>query len=190
MLYVYCVRVRSLLEVKKKKNNLLWNWNKYFPFRYLPFFVVTGHVSVGHQKYWLVALVSPCGCIPKRDNYILHQYIVIYVDCYETRQVSLFHVFVRFFYLDPAQKHTFFGRTTNQKFRLIYSQLTTKLRLCRVTVNSTSIATALFLLLKFPEFHNQSLDTRPVIVSAPPYAQGNTHVTRYTSPPLPPCWWK
>ena len=69
-----------------------------------------------------------------------------------------------FFGLDPAQNPTktrFFGRITNQKLRLIYSKLTCepKTKDC-AGLRSVQhlIATVLFLLLKFPGFHNQSLD--------------------------------
>ena len=77
----------------------------------------------------------------------------------------MFHVFVRFFCLDPAQNptKTHFFRQDNQSkvsTNLFATNLRTKnKRLCRVTVDSTSIATALFLLLKSAEFHNQSLDS-------------------------------
>ena len=85
-------------------------------------------------------------------------------DGYETRQVPLFHVFVRIFGLDPAQNTPFFEKITNQILRLNYAQLIYKpvgsenKRLCRVTVTSTSIATTLFSFLKVLRFHNQSLD--------------------------------
>ena len=85
-------------------------------------------------------------------------------DGYETGQVPLLHVFVRTFGLDPAQNTPFFERITNQILRLNYAQLIcepvrseNKTGLCRVTVNSTSIATTLFPLLKVLSFHNQSL---------------------------------
>ena len=59
------------------------------------------------------------------------------------------------------QKHAFFGRITNQKLRLIYSILTCEPE-TKDCAGSRSvqhlIATVLFLLLKFPGFHNQSLD--------------------------------
>ena len=57
-----------------------------------------------------------------------------------------FHIFVRIFGLDPAQNTPFFEKITNQILRLNYAQLICKpvrsknKRLCRVTVNSTSIA--------------------------------------------------
>ena len=60
---------------------------------------------------------------------------------YETRQVPLFGVFG----LDPAQNTPFFDTMTNQILRLSYARLIwepmrdQKKRLCRVTVNSTSI---------------------------------------------------
>ena len=62
-------------------------------------------------------------------------------DGYETRQVPLFRIFG----LDPAQNTPFFEKITNQILRLNYAQLIYKpvrcenKRLCRVTVNSTSI---------------------------------------------------
>ena len=37
-------------------------------------------------------------------------------DGYETRQVPLFHVFVRIFGLEPAQNTIFFEKITNQMF--------------------------------------------------------------------------
>ena len=59
------------------------------------------------------------------------------------------------------QKHAFFSRITNQKLRLIYSKLTCEPK-TKDCAGSRSvqhvIATVLFLLLKFPGFHNQSLD--------------------------------
>ena len=59
------------------------------------------------------------------------------------------------------QKHAFFGRITNQKLRLIYSKLTCEPK-TKDCAGSRSvqhlIATVLFLLLKFPGFHNQSLN--------------------------------
>ena len=85
-------------------------------------------------------------------------------DGYETGQVSLFHVFVRIFGLDPVLNAPFFEKVTNQILRLNYAQLICEpvrsedIRLCRVTVNSTSIETTLFSLLKVIRFHNQSLD--------------------------------
>ena len=85
-------------------------------------------------------------------------------DGYETGQVPLFLVFVRIFGLDPAQNTPFFEKITIQILRLNYTQLicepvrSENKRLCRVTVNSTSIATTLFSLLKVLRFHNQSLD--------------------------------
>ena len=39
-------------------------------------------------------------------------------DGHETGQVPLFHVFVRIFGLDPAQKTPFFEKVTNQILRL------------------------------------------------------------------------
>ena len=63
---------------------------------------------------------------------------------HETRQVSLFHVFVRFFGLDPAQNPTktrFFRQDNQSKVstNLFEINLRTKnKRLCRVTVGSTS----------------------------------------------------
>ena len=59
------------------------------------------------------------------------------------------------------QKHAFFGRITNQKLRLIYSKLTCEPKTKDCAGSRTVqhlIATVLFLLLKFPGFHNQSLD--------------------------------
>ena len=88
-------------------------------------------------------------------------------DGNETQQVFLFHVFVCIFGLDGAQ-HTLFENLTNQIFRLNYAQLVicepvrSENRLCTVTVNSTSIATTLFSLLKVLKFHNQSLQWRTV----------------------------
>ena len=59
------------------------------------------------------------------------------------------------------QKLAFFGRITNQKLRRIYSKLTCEPK-TKDCAGSRSvqhlIATVLFLLLKFPGFHNQSLD--------------------------------
>ena len=53
------------------------------------------------------------------------------------------------------QKHTFFGRITSQKLRLIYSKLTCKPK-TKDCAGSRSvqhlIGTVLFLLLKFPGF--------------------------------------
>ena len=88
----------------------------------------------------------------------------MYGDGYETRQVPLFDVFVRIFGLDPAQNTPLFDTITNQIFRLNYARLIWEpvrdqnKRLCRVTVNSTSIATILFSLLKVLRFYNQSRD--------------------------------
>ena len=85
-------------------------------------------------------------------------------DGYETRQVPLFHVFVLIFGLDPAENTPFLEKMTNQILRINYAQLICKVvrsenkRLCRVTVDSTSIATTLFSLLRVLRFHNQSLD--------------------------------
>ena len=59
------------------------------------------------------------------------------------------------------QKHAFFSRITNQKLRLIYSKLTCEPKTKDCAGSRTVqhlIATVLFLLLKFPGFHNQSLD--------------------------------
>ena len=75
-------------------------------------------------------------------------------DCYETRQVFLFHVFVCVFCLDGAQNTTFFKKTTNEIFGLNFAQLicepmrSENKRLCTITVNSTSNATNFFLLLE------------------------------------------
>ena len=75
-------------------------------------------------------------------------------DGYETRQVPLFDDFVLIFGLDPAKNTPFFDTIPNQILRLNYARLIWELmqdqnkRLCRVTVNSTSIATTLFSLLK------------------------------------------
>ena len=83
---------------------------------------------------------------------------------YKTGQIPLFHVFVRIFGLGPAQNTPFFEKITNQIHRLNYAQLSCEPvrseneRLCRVTVNSTSIPTTLFSLLKVLRFYNQSLD--------------------------------
>ena len=88
----------------------------------------------------------------------------MHADGYETGQVPLFHVSVRIFGLGPAQNTPFLEKITNQILRLNYAQLicepvlSENKRLCRVTVNSTSIATTLFSLLKVLRFHNQSLD--------------------------------
>ena len=74
-------------------------------------------------------------------------------DGYETGQVVLFHVFVRIFGLDPAQNTPFVKKITNQILRFNYAYIVCETvrrenkRLCRVSVNSTSIAT-LFSLLK------------------------------------------
>ena len=57
------------------------------------------------------------------------------------------------------QKHAFFGRITNQKLRLTYSKLTCepKTKDCPGSRSLQHlIATVLFLLLKFPGFHNHS----------------------------------
>ena len=72
-------------------------------------------------------------------------------DGYETRQVPLSHVFVRTFGFDPAQNTPFFEKITNQILRLNYAQLicktvrTENIRLCRVTVHSTSTASNIVL---------------------------------------------
>ena len=84
-------------------------------------------------------------------------------DGYETRQVPLFHVFVRFG-LDPAQNTPFFEKIVNKILGFNYAQLICKpvrnenKSLCSVTVNSTTIATTLLSLLKVLRFHNQSFD--------------------------------
>lgn len=57
-------------------------------------------------------------------------------------------------------KTHFFGQDNKSKVssNLFATKLRTEnKRLCRVTVDLTSIATALFLLLKLPWFHKQSL---------------------------------
>ena len=78
-------------------------------------------------------------------------------DGYETLQVPLFDVFVRIFGLDPAQNTLFFDTITNQILRLNYARLIWEpvrdqnKRLCRVTVNSTSIATT-FIVIAFEGF--------------------------------------
>ena len=72
--------------------------------------------------------------------------------------------FCSLFGLDRAQTQTkthFFGQDNQSEVstNLFTTNLRTKnKRLCTVTVDSTSIATTLFLLLKFPGFHNQSPD--------------------------------
>ena len=79
----------------------------------------------------------------------------LYVDGYETRQVSLFNFFVRLFGVEPSQNTLFFGRITNQKFRLIYSQVTceTKTKDCAGSRSiQDPILSALFLLLKISSF--------------------------------------
>ena len=97
-------------------------------------------------------------------RYLIPYPIVKHGDGYETGKVPLFHVFVRIFGLDPAQNTPFFEKITNQILRLNYAQLicepvrSENKRLCRVTVNSTPIATTLFSLLKVLRFHNQSLN--------------------------------
>ena len=48
-------------------------------------------------------------------------------DGYETRQVPLFHVFVRIFGFDPAQNTFFLEMITNQILRINYAQLICKL---------------------------------------------------------------
>ena len=63
-----------------------------------------------------------------------------------------------------AQNTPFFEKITNQIFRLNYAQLifepvqSESKRLCTVTVNSTSVATTWFSLLKVLSFRNHSLD--------------------------------
>ena len=90
------------------------------------------------------------------SHYSISSYLfpqLMHEDGYETRQVLLFHVFVHIFGLDPAQNTPFLKEITNQILRLNYAHLicepvrSENKRLCRVTVNSTSIAT-LFSLLK------------------------------------------
>ena len=76
-------------------------------------------------------------------------------DGYETRQVLLFHVFVRIFGLDPAQNTPFLKKITNQILRFNYAHPicepvgSENKRLCRVKVHSTSIATLFSLLEGF-----------------------------------------
>ena len=76
-------------------------------------------------------------------------------DGYETRQVLLFHVYVRIFGLHPEQNPPFFFLEDNQSnpsIKLCPTNLKIRAKgnkiLCRITVNSTSIATTLFSLLK------------------------------------------
>ena len=87
-------------------------------------------------------------------------------DGNETQQVFLFPVFVCIFGLDGAQ-HTLFREynQSNLSIKLCATNLRTRAkqnRLCTATVNSTSIATTLFSLLKVLKFHNQSLQWRTV----------------------------
>ena len=51
-------------------------------------------------------------------------------DGYETRQVPLFHVFVRIFGLEPAQNTIFFEKITTQMFgfKLCVTNLQTRLK--------------------------------------------------------------
>ena len=69
-----------------------------------------------------------------------------------------------FLALSLHKTHLFSRKITNQILRLNYAKLICKpvrsknKRLCRVTVNSTSIATTLFLLLKDLRCRNKSLD--------------------------------
>ena len=73
-------------------------------------------------------------------------------------------MFLCIFGLDGAQITPFFERITDRIFRLNCGQLirepvrSENKRLCNATVNSTSIATTLFPLLKVLRFQNQSLD--------------------------------
>ena len=77
------------------------------------------------RRSHFLSLVFMTKCFTKN----LFKSQLIYVDGYETRQVSLSACFCSFFWLwqctKPRKRHTFFGRIINQKFRLIYSpQLT------------------------------------------------------------------
>ena len=79
-------------------------------------------------------------------------------DGFEIRQVFLFDIFVCSFGLDGVQNIFFFEKITNQIFlsvQLICEAVRNEnKRLCTVTVNSTSIATTLFSLLRVLRFHN------------------------------------
>ena len=76
-------------------------------------------------------------------------------DGHETRQVALFHVFVRIFGFDPAQNTPFLKKIINQILRFNYAYIicepvrSENKRLCSVSVNSTSIATLFSLLEGF-----------------------------------------
>ena len=74
------------------------------------------------------------------------------------------------------QKYAFFGRVTNHKLRLIYSKLTCEPK-TKDCAGSRSvqhlIATVLFLLLKFPGFHNQSLTYRNRVAKRTPNVRNN-----------------
>ena len=93
----------------------------------------------------LLTIVNRCRLVMKLDKFLCFMFLFAFLalTLHKTRQ-----------------KHAFFGRITTQKFRLIYSKLTCepKTKDCaRLRPVQRLIATVLFLLLKFPGFHNQSL---------------------------------
>ena len=93
-----------------------------------------------------LSIVNRCRLVMKLDKFLCFMFLFAFLalTLHKTRQ-----------------KHALFGRITNQTFRLIYSKLTCEPK-TKDCAGSRSvqhlIATVLFLLLKFPGFHNQSLD--------------------------------
>ena len=92
------------------------------------------------------SIVNRCRLVMKLDKFLCFMFLFAFLALIQHK---------------TQQKHAFFGRITNQKYRLIYSKLTCEPK-TKDCAGSRSvqhlIATVLFLLLKFPWFHNHSLD--------------------------------
>ena len=94
------------------------------------------------EVFFCVNIVNRCRLVMKLDKFLCFMF---------------FFAFLALTLDKTRQKH---GRITNQKLRLVYSKLTCEPK-TKDCAGSRSvqhlIATVLFLLLKFPGFHNQSL---------------------------------
>ena len=94
----------------------------------------------------ILGIVNRCRLVMKLDKFLCFMFLFAFLalTLHKTRE-----------------KHAFFGRITNQKFRLIYSKLTCepKTKDCAGSRSvQHTIAAVFFLLLKLPGFHNKSLD--------------------------------
>ena len=102
--------------------------------------------AYGFSLLLVHTIVNRCRLVMKLDKFLCFMFLFAFLalTLHKTRQ-----------------KHAFFGRIINQKLRLIYSKLTCEPK-AKDCAGSRSvqhlIANLLFLLLKFPGFHNQSLD--------------------------------